>query len=102
MVNKEIEVDVQGLGHFKIRRPKAGVMNDALIKAESETGFKKVLFFTELLPACIIEHPFGTTKVKEALRNIEIEQQEVLIKSLSSLVEIKDGDVEKKSEVQSE
>jgi len=86
-------------GKFVLRKPTAGIRNDAMIKSETENGIKRTLFLTEMLPKCIMTHPFGTVPVRDALNALEFEEYDKLIEALKKLMEgnITKGDVEKES-----
>ena len=85
-------------GKIILRKPKAGVRNKALMKAETGDGIKQTTFLVELMPYCIIEHPFGTVPIREALDNLEMDEYDKLIEVLTSLCGPTQEDDIKKSE----
>lgn len=98
MENVEVETTV---GKFKIRKPNAGERNRALIKAEGEDGkLKQFIFLTELLPSCIVEHPFGAGKpLKQSLDGMSIDDYDTVTKAfgdiLKSTVDSVNSDIKK-------
>jgi len=88
-------------GEVVLRKPLAGSRNKALMKAEGPDGIKQTVLMVELLPYCILSHPFGMEPVKQALDNLEMDEYDKLIKALADLIAPKEGEA-KKSEKPSE
>ena len=97
---RETTVEVPGIGTFVLTSPKAGARNKAMAKAESPEGIKQTILAIELLPACIKTHPFGTKypTLREALDDLELDQYDLLLKALASVILPPGAEVEKKSE----
>jgi len=98
MNEKKIEISA---GEIILIKPKAGVRNKALMKAE-EVGKgtpSQTAFIIELLPKCIKSHPFGTTPVGQALDNLDIPEYDKVSQALGELMKPKE-ETEKKSEPQ--
>ena len=95
-----MEEIVTSIGNFKLRTPNAGLRNKALLKAMHGSDMNQYEFLIELLPMCIIEHPFGiNSSVKASLEAMTIEDYDMLIKAVSKTVKPKEIDEEaKKSE----
>jgi len=85
-------------GKIILRKPKAGVRNKALMKAEDGNGIKQTTFLVELMPYCVIQHPFGTRPIREALDELEMEDYDKLIETLTRLCGPNQEDDIKKSE----
>jgi len=56
----------------------------------------------ELIPKCIVEHPFGTTPLRTALNGMEIEDYDKLVITMAELIAPQEADIEKKSDQPSE
>lgn len=80
-----------------LNKPKAGVRNKALMKAETGEGIKQTTFLVELIPYCIATHPWGTTPIRQALDNLEIKDYDKLIDAMGDMFK-EDGDDIKNSE----
>lgn len=81
-----------------IRKPLAGERNKAVMKAETADGIKQTVLLVELIPYCIVSHPFGTTPIRQALDNLEIEDYDKILTQLANLMQGKNPDeAEKKS-----
>ena len=85
-------------GTILLRKPLAGPRNKAMIKADTAEGMKATVFLVELLPHMIKEHPFGAEPIKSALDSLSIEEYDKLIDGARKVLELPEGDVEKKSE----
>ena len=85
MENIEVETTI---GKFKLRKPNAGERNRALIKAEGEDGkLKQFVFLTELLPSCVVEHPFGAGKsLKQALDGMNLDDYDTISKAFGEVL----------------
>ena len=95
----KIEVKTS-VGDWLVVRPKAGVRNGALDKAETENGFKKMVFLTSILPKCIASRPDSFDKdvpIEQVLNDLEIEDYDALITGLGKLLD--PGTEEEKQEV---
>ena len=83
-----IEVETS-IGTFELIRPKAGVRNRAMIKAETDSGgIKRVVFMTELLPKIINKRPEGVdqdTRIEHLLDGLEIEDYDLLVDGADKL-----------------
>lgn len=94
---KKIQVKTEE-GTWEVVKPKAGVRNDALERAETENGFKRMILLTTMLPKCIASRPDSFDKdvpIEQVLRNLEIEDYDALIDGLGQLL---DPDAYKKDE----
>jgi hypothetical protein len=98
MVNETIKAKLS-CGEVTLRKPTAGMRNAALVLAETDTGFKKSLMMIELLPPCILAHPWGMTKVKDALNALSIQDYDLLIDGLEKMMS-PDDELKKKSNEQ--
>jgi len=85
-------------GKVVLKKALAGARNKALMKAETVEGIKKTVLMVELLPHCIVSHPFGTTPIRQALDNLSIKDYDKLIGGLGTLMNPTESDVAKKSE----
>ena len=91
-------------GEIIIRKPKAGMRNAAALKSyvvndKGVGSINEVQFLTEILPACIVKHPFGTTPLKKALEDLEIEEYDELMFAVRGFLGIiPTGDAAKKSD----
>lgn len=92
---KETTIKLQD-GVLKLRKPKAGVRNKALMKSEDGSGIKQTTFLVELIPYCVAEHPWGTTPVRQALDNLDIDEYDKIIDEMSEMF-LGDADDRKKS-----
>ena len=79
----EVEISV---GKVVLKRPTAGARNKAFMKAETPEGVKQSVLMFELLPYCIMSHPFGTNPVRQSLDNLDIEDYDKLIQALAELI----------------
>lgn len=84
---KTIKVELN-VGKFKLREPLAGDRNKALITAEGDNGkIRQFVFLTELLPSCIIEHPWGAIKhPKIQIDKLRAREYDKLTTALGSLM----------------
>lgn len=97
--------DVQtSVGVWKIKKPKAGVRNRAMAKAESDNGIvKKSVLMIELLPKCIAQRPDGfdaDVPIEQVLDDLDMEDYDRLFVELSRMIkesEDKAGDEQKKT-----
>lgn len=89
MSNTTKEV-TNSLGLWKIKKPKAGVRNKALIESEIENGrYKLSVLVTNLLPLCITERPKEvdqTVPIDQMLEDMDTEDYDVLFEALADLV----------------
>jgi len=88
-MRKTIEVKTE-IGTFELIKPKAGVRNRAIIKAETDDGnIKQSVLMTELMPKCINKRPEGiddTVPIEQILDDLEIEDYDNLFVALSELI----------------
>lgn len=84
-----IEVETS-IGKFVLVKPKAGVRNRALAKAETDSGrVKESVLMAELLPSCVMQRPEHLDKdipIADILDELEIEDFDKLFLSLTSLI----------------
>lgn len=100
METKEVETSI---GTFTLKKPKAGARNRSLAKAETATGIKKTVFFTDLLPHCVLKRPEGCdadVPIEHILNDLEMEDYDALVVVLSEWTMDKDtqDSVDKKKE----
>lgn len=91
MADKKIDVKTS-VGTWGVVKPKAGVRNRALEKAETDTGFKRMILLTEMLPKCISSRPDSfdmDVPIEQVLNGLEIEDYDLLIEGLGILLEQK-------------
>jgi len=77
-------------GSWTVTKPKAGVRNKALERAETENGFKRMILLTTMLPRCISSRPDNFDKdvpIDQVLENLEIEDYDPLIDALGHLLD---------------
>ena len=94
---KKIEVKTS-IGTFELIKPKAGVRNRAMMKAETDSGsMKRIVFITELLPKIINKRPEGCDSevpIEHLLDSLEIEDYDLLAASVDKLVDDNPSDEE--------
>lgn len=73
-------------GTVVLKKPTAGARNQAIMKAETPEGIKNTVMMVELLPNCIVSHPFGTVPVRQALDALDIEDYDKLVEGLAKLM----------------
>ncbi len=74
-------------GEIVLIKPKAGIRNKAIIKAEEgREKASQTVFITNLIPHCIKSHPFGAIPVSKALDNLEMEEYDAVAKALGDLM----------------
>jgi hypothetical protein len=77
-------------GTWEIVKPKAGIRNRALEKAEtSDGGFKRMVLLTTMLPSCINKRPSNIdpdVPIEQVLDGLEIEDYDKLIDGLGRLI----------------
>ena len=83
-------------GIIKLRKPKAGDRNHALIESDGN----QQLLVIKLLPKVIVEHPFGSQILEEALNNLEIPEYDSLVFAIKDMLGL-GSDAEKKSKTPS-
>ena len=89
-------------GNVVFKKPNAGLRNKHLEAAETEKGIRFTKFLMNLLPDCVVEHPFGAgKKIKDELDKLSVEEYDALIDAFTPLAMPKKGDAEKKSEMPS-
>lgn len=77
-------------GSWTVVKPKAGVRNNALERAETENGFKRMILLTAMLPKCIGSRPDSFDKdvpIEQVLNDLEIEDYDPLIDALGNLLD---------------
>jgi len=84
------------LGDFELIKPKAGVRNRALAKAETDSGgIKQTVLMMELLPKCVNKRPEGIDQqvpIEQILDSLDIEDYDNLFVQLSKLIKIDSDD----------
>jgi len=91
MSMKKIEVKTS-VGTWEVIKPKAGIRNQALERAETDTGFKRMILLTTMLPKCIASRPDSFDKdvpIEQQLNDLEIEDYDALISGLGILLDPK-------------
>jgi len=85
-----IDVETE-LGTFQLKKPKAGVRNRAISKAETDSGtIKQTILMMELMPKCVNKRPEAIDQdvpIDQILDDLEIEDYDKLFEALSSLIE---------------
>jgi len=98
MENK-IEVETS-IGMFELIKPKAGVRNRAIAKAETDSGtVKQTVLMMELMPRCVNKRPEGVDQdvpIDQILDSLEIEDYDKLFLALTAMIGEGKGDEEKK------
>jgi hypothetical protein len=93
---KEMKVETS-IGTFIIIKPKAGIRNRALVKAETDSGtIKRSILMIELLPKCIKKRPEAvddTVPIDQILDDLEIEDYDKIFQAFMKLIEL-EGDSE--------
>lgn len=96
----KIEVNTS-LGIFELVKPKAGVRNRAMLKAETDTGhIKRVRFMTELIPKMVNKRPESCdpdVPIEHILDSMEVEDYDLLVEGVDKLISEVD-DSEKKNQ----
>jgi len=99
-MSKTIEVETT-LGTFQLIKPKAGVRNRAIAKAETDSGgIKQTVLMMELLPKCVNKRPEGVDQdvpIDQVLDGMEIEDYDALFIALTSLLDLEQMSEEKKT-----
>ena len=89
---KEVQTSI---GVFTLKKPKAGIRNKALIKAETDTGaIKTTVLMTELLPHCVQRRPEGCDKdtpIDHILDELEMEDYDNLFQALASMIDLQES-----------
>ena len=97
-----IEVETS-LGIFELKRPKAGVRNRAIIKAESDSGvIKQAVLMTELIPKCINRRPEAIdqdTRIDHVLDSMGCDDYDLLFVALEGLMNTSSITNEKKTKL---
>ena len=88
-----IEIQIEA-GIIKLRRPKAGDRNQALL----ESNNNEFLMIMKLIPKLVVEHPFGHgVVIEQGLDNLEIQDYDKIVMAMKEFIGIS-GDEIKKSE----
>jgi len=92
MVERKTKIEVStSLGVFELIKPKAGVRNRALAKAETDSGgLKQTVLMMELLPKCVNKRPEGVDKdvpIEQVLDGLEIEDYDKMFVALSEMID---------------
>lgn len=86
---EKVEVETS-VGTWTIIKPKAGVRNRALAKAETSDGnFKRVFFLSELLPKCVNKRPENfdpDVPIEQVLDDLSMEDYDCLSDALTKLI----------------
>lgn len=98
----ENTIEVQtSIGTFTLMKPKAGVRNRAIAKAETENGtIKQTVLMMELMPKCVSKRPENIdqdTPIEHILDGLEIEDYDRMFIALSSMIGNESPDEEKKT-----
>lgn len=99
----KIEINTS-LGIFELVKPKAGIRNRALIKAETKSGHvSRIIFMTELLPQIVNKRPESCDKdvpIEHLLNSLEVEDYDELIEGVDKLLgtTAAEADIDKKKE----
>jgi len=84
------------IGIFELVRPKAGVRNRAMIKAETDSGaFKRTVFMTTILPKIINRRPEGCdpdVPIEQLLDSLEIEDYDALVEGCDKLMVVSEDE----------
>lgn len=84
-----IEVETS-LGTFVLIKPKAGVRNRAIAKAETDNGsIKQTVLMMELMPRCVHKRPADVDQdvpIEQILDSLEIEDYDKLFIALSEMI----------------
>lgn len=95
-----IEVQTE-VGVFELMKPKAGVRNRAIAKAETDNGgIKQSVLMIELLPKCVNRRPEGIDQdvpIEQVLDSLEIEDYDKLFIALSEMIGTEQNSEEKKT-----
>jgi len=79
IVTKEVKTSV---GTFVLKKPKAGIRNKAMIKAETGFGgFKTTVLLMELVPKCIIKRPIEVDQdvpIEQIVDSLETEDYDLI------------------------
>ena len=80
-------------GKFVMRRPTAGDRNRAAISASEGDQVNQIKFLTELLPRCIVTHPFSAAlPLKISLERMDFKEYDELMEALKDMLEPKKKD----------
>jgi len=87
----ENTIEVQtSIGVFELIKPKAGVRNRAVAKAETDSGvIKQSVLMMELMPKCVNKRPEGiddSVPIEQVLDGLEIEDYDKMFISLSDMI----------------
>jgi len=89
------------LGKFEVMKPKAGVRNRAIAKAETDSGhIKESVLMMELLPKCINRRPEGIDQdvpIEQILDGMEMDDYDKLFLALTSMIGEQNISEEKKT-----
>ena len=98
---KEVKTSI---GTFTLIKPKAGVRNRALIKAETDSGtVRRIVFLTEIIPHMVNKRPEGIDQdvnIHQILDGLEIEDYDLLVDAadeLANAVKTKEEEIQKKT-----
>ena len=84
-------------GQVIVMRPTAGIRNNAMVKAETSEGIRQTMFMVELIPHCIVSHPWGVRPIKQCLDSLDVEEYDMIVDAMAKLLG-GGSDKEKKSE----
>ena len=98
MVNtKEVKTSI---GVFELKKPKAGVRNRAVAKAETDSGtIKQTVLMMELLPKCVNRRPEAVDQdvpIEQVLDGLEMEDYDLLFIELASMIKLEPAISEEK------
>jgi hypothetical protein len=88
-------------GEVELRKPTAGIRNNAMMKAEGKDGIKQTVMMVELLPLCVFKHPWGVKPIRTALNDLDYDEYDLLIDKLREVMDIS-GELKKKLKSESD
>jgi len=74
-------------GEVLLRSPLGGAIQDALINSSDKNGFNEAKVLIELIPNCVHSHPWGTTPIRTALRQMDGMEYIKLLNGAKTLLE---------------
>lgn len=78
------------IGNFELRKPTAGIRNRVIAKVDTPEGVKQSTAVIELLPTCVVTHPFGTKRpLRQAMDEMDMEEYDKLMEKFLELLKPK-------------
>lgn len=80
-------------GLWVLKKPNAGVRNKALVKAETDSGFRMTIFMVEIMPKMIAKRPDtvdSTVPIEDILDSIDPEEYDLLFNKARNLMGMKE------------